>query len=194
MPYLTCESDYVGRGSKSTNELITCDRTRHASSLMCICILLDMLRRLGLVCTFCVIIPFSHPIDTPQFNPDMPYEFPLQWLHPDTPFHRFYDGPVPHQHPDQPANQADPEPEPMKKHFSEPVSEEDIPVEQISASSSEPSSEEPLTASISGPASAGQTSSTSASARPDIIEIFDDEDKDPEECSDVVVISSDDDT
>ncbi|QHN77711.1 uncharacterized protein DS421_19g655070 [Arachis hypogaea] len=33
MPYLTCESDCVGCGSKSTNELITCDRTRHASSL-----------------------------------------------------------------------------------------------------------------------------------------------------------------
>ncbi|QHN76567.1 uncharacterized protein DS421_19g645010 [Arachis hypogaea] len=33
MPYLTCESDCVGCGSKSTNELITCDRTRHASLL-----------------------------------------------------------------------------------------------------------------------------------------------------------------
>ncbi|KAL4276066.1 hypothetical protein AHAS_Ahas20G0170000 [Arachis hypogaea] len=95
--------------------------------------------------------PFHHPIDTPQFNPDMPYEFPLQWLHPDAPFHLFHDGPVPHQHPDQPADQADPEPEPMEEHFPEPVPEEDIPVEQISVSSSEPSSEEPLTASISGP-------------------------------------------
>ncbi|QHN93873.1 uncharacterized protein DS421_17g596390 [Arachis hypogaea] len=138
--------------------------------------------------------PFHHPIDTPQFNPDMPYEFPLQWLHPDAPFHPFHDGPVPHQHPDQPADQADPEPEPMEEHFPEPVPEEDIPMEQISVSSSEPSSEEPLTASISGPASAGQTSSTSASAPPEIIEISDDEDKDPEECSDVVVISSDDDS
>ena len=138
--------------------------------------------------------PFHHPIDTPQFNPDMPYEFPLQWLHPDAPFHPFHDGPVPHQHPDQPADQADPEPEPMEEHFPEPVPEEDIPVEQISVSSSEPSSEEPLTASISGPASAGQTSSTSASAPPEIIEISDDEDEDPEECSDVVVISSDDDS
>ncbi|QHO57024.1 uncharacterized protein DS421_3g78800 [Arachis hypogaea] len=78
--------------------------------------------------------------------------------------------------------------------FPEPVPEEDIPVEQISVSSSEPSSEEPLTAFISGPASAGQTSSTSASDPLEIIEIFDDEDKDPEECSDVVVISSDDDS
>ncbi|QHN92969.1 uncharacterized protein DS421_17g588620 [Arachis hypogaea] len=112
--------------------------------------------------------PFHHPIDTPQFNPDMPYEFPLQWLHPDAPFNPFHDGP--------------------------PVLEEDIPVEQISVSSSEPSSEEPLTAFISGPASAGQTSSTSASAPPEIKEISDDEDEDPEECSDVVVISSDDDS
>ncbi|KAL4357107.1 hypothetical protein AHAS_Ahas09G0153600 [Arachis hypogaea] len=108
--------------------------------------------------------PFSHPIDTPQFNLDMPYEFPLQWLHPDAPFHPFHDGP------------------------------EDIPVEQISVSSSEPSSEEPLTASISGPVNAGQTSSTSASASPEIIEISNDEDEDSEECSDVVVISSDDDS
>ncbi|KAL4305637.1 hypothetical protein AHAS_Ahas16G0098200 [Arachis hypogaea] len=36
--------------------------------------------------------PFHHPIDTPQFNPNMPYEFPLQWLHPDAPFHPFHDG------------------------------------------------------------------------------------------------------
>ncbi|KAL4365361.1 hypothetical protein AHAS_Ahas07G0098400 [Arachis hypogaea] len=108
--------------------------------------------------------PFHHPIDTPQFNPDMPYEFPLQWLHPDAPFHPFCDG------------------------------LEDIPVEQISVSSSEPSFEEPLTTSISGPESASQTSSTSASALPEIIEISDDEDEDPEECSDVVVIFSDDDS
>ncbi|QHO02362.1 uncharacterized protein DS421_13g423120 [Arachis hypogaea] len=33
MPYLTCESDCVGCGSKPTNELITCDTARHASSL-----------------------------------------------------------------------------------------------------------------------------------------------------------------
>ncbi|KAL4395947.1 hypothetical protein AHAS_Ahas01G0042800 [Arachis hypogaea] len=65
-------------------------------------------------------------------------------------------------------------------------------MEQISVSSSEPSSEEPFTASISGPASAGQTSRTSASTPPEIIEISDDDD--PEECSDVVVISSDDDS
>ncbi|KAL4381799.1 hypothetical protein AHAS_Ahas04G0169600 [Arachis hypogaea] len=95
------------------------------------------------------------------------------------PFHPFHD---------------EPEPEPMEEHFLEPIPEEDIPVEQISVSSSEPSSEEPLTASISGPASAGQTSSTSASAPPEIIDISNDEDEDPEECSDVVVISSDDDS
>ncbi|XP_057760340.1 uncharacterized protein LOC130980704 [Arachis stenosperma] len=80
------------------------------------------------------------------------------------------------------------------RNFPEPVPEEDIPVEQISVSTSEPSSEEPLAASISGPVSAGQTSSTSASAPSEIIEISDDEDEDPEECSDVVVISSDDDS
>ncbi|KAL4315211.1 hypothetical protein AHAS_Ahas15G0162400 [Arachis hypogaea] len=108
--------------------------------------------------------------------------------------HPFHDGPVPHQHPDQPADQADPEPESMEELFPKPVPEDDIPVEQISVSSSKPSSEEPLTASINGPASAGQTCSTSASVPPEIIEISDDEDEDPEEFSDVVVISSDDDS
>ncbi|KAL4329880.1 hypothetical protein AHAS_Ahas13G0344300 [Arachis hypogaea] len=33
MPYLTCELDCVGCKSKPINELITCDRNRHASSL-----------------------------------------------------------------------------------------------------------------------------------------------------------------
>ena len=33
IPYLTCESDCIGCGSKPTNELITCDRNRHASCL-----------------------------------------------------------------------------------------------------------------------------------------------------------------
>ncbi|KAL4330033.1 hypothetical protein AHAS_Ahas13G0359600 [Arachis hypogaea] len=37
MPYLTCESDCVGCGSKPINELITCIRDRHASC--CICVL-----------------------------------------------------------------------------------------------------------------------------------------------------------
>ncbi|KAL4300333.1 hypothetical protein AHAS_Ahas17G0190400 [Arachis hypogaea] len=118
----------------------------------------------------------------------------LQWLHLDAPIHPFHDGPVPHQHSDQPTDQADPEPKPMEEHIPELVPEEDIPVEQISVSSSEPSSEEPLTASSSGPESAGQTSSTRASAPPEVIEISDDEDEDPEECFDVVVISSDDDS
>ncbi|KAL4287027.1 hypothetical protein AHAS_Ahas19G0145100 [Arachis hypogaea] len=82
----------------------------------------------------------------------------------------------------------------MEEHILEPIPKEDNLVEHISVKSSEPSSEEPLSASISGPASAGQTSSTSASAPPEIIEIFYDEDEDPEECSDVIVISSDDDS
>ncbi|KAL4337123.1 hypothetical protein AHAS_Ahas12G0078700 [Arachis hypogaea] len=34
MPYPTCELDCVGCGSKPTNELITCNRTKHASSLL----------------------------------------------------------------------------------------------------------------------------------------------------------------
>ncbi|KAL4328994.1 hypothetical protein AHAS_Ahas13G0255700 [Arachis hypogaea] len=42
MPYLTCKSDCVGCGSKPTNKLITCGMTsRHASSLLRICTLLD---------------------------------------------------------------------------------------------------------------------------------------------------------
>ncbi|KAL4343925.1 hypothetical protein AHAS_Ahas11G0127100 [Arachis hypogaea] len=86
--------------------------------------------------------PFSHSINTPQFNLDMPYEFSLQWLHPDAPFHPFHDGPVPHQHRGQFADQVDPESEPMEKHIPKPVPEEDILVEQISVSLSEPSSEE----------------------------------------------------
>ncbi|KAL4316020.1 hypothetical protein AHAS_Ahas15G0243300 [Arachis hypogaea] len=73
--------------------------------------------------------PFSHPIDAPQFNPDMPFEFLLQWLHPDAPFHPFHEEPVPYQHPDQPADQVDPEPEPMEEHIPEPIPEEDILVE-----------------------------------------------------------------
>ncbi|KAL4344689.1 hypothetical protein AHAS_Ahas11G0203500 [Arachis hypogaea] len=31
MPYPTCELDCVGCGSKQTDELTTCNRTRHAS-------------------------------------------------------------------------------------------------------------------------------------------------------------------
>ncbi|KAL4359262.1 hypothetical protein AHAS_Ahas08G0059800 [Arachis hypogaea] len=57
MPYLTCESNCVGRGSKPTNELITCDRTRHASSLLCICILLDMVK-LFVIVFLCLCIPY----------------------------------------------------------------------------------------------------------------------------------------
>ncbi|KAL4356772.1 hypothetical protein AHAS_Ahas09G0120100 [Arachis hypogaea] len=80
----------------------------------------------------------------------------------------------------------------MEDHILEPILEEDIPIEQISVSSSELSSEESLTASISGPISVDQTSSMSASSPPEIIKISDDEDEDPEECSDLIVISSDD--
>ncbi|KAL4321648.1 hypothetical protein AHAS_Ahas14G0131500 [Arachis hypogaea] len=36
--------------------------------------------------------PFRHLINTPHFNPDMPYEFPLYWLDLDAPFHPFHDG------------------------------------------------------------------------------------------------------
>ncbi|KAL4287268.1 hypothetical protein AHAS_Ahas19G0169200 [Arachis hypogaea] len=82
----------------------------------------------------------------------------------------------------------------MEEHIPESVPEEDILVEQISVSSSEPSFEEPLTASISGLAGAGQTSSTSASAPPEIIEISNNKDENPEECFDVIVISSNDDS
>ncbi|KAL4287267.1 hypothetical protein AHAS_Ahas19G0169100 [Arachis hypogaea] len=82
----------------------------------------------------------------------------------------------------------------MEEHILESVPEEDIPVEKISVSSSEPSFEEPLTASFSGLAGAGQTSSTSASALPEIIEISNNEDENPDECSDVIVISSNDDS
>ncbi|KAL4316019.1 hypothetical protein AHAS_Ahas15G0243200 [Arachis hypogaea] len=64
---------------------------------------------------------FSHPIDTPQFNPDMPYEFLLQWLRLDALFHLFHDKPMLHQHPDQLADQVDPEPEPVEEHILEPV-------------------------------------------------------------------------
>ncbi|KAL4396740.1 hypothetical protein AHAS_Ahas01G0122100 [Arachis hypogaea] len=127
-------------------------------------------------------------------NPRDGHTYKTEWLHPNAPFHPFHDELVPHQHPDQPADQVDPQPEPMEKHIPEPVPEEHIPVEQILVSSSEPSYEEPLSASISRPTSVGQTSSTSASAPPEIIEIFDDEDQDPKECSDVIVISSDDDS
>ncbi|KAL4287675.1 hypothetical protein AHAS_Ahas19G0209900 [Arachis hypogaea] len=43
MPYLTCELDCVGCGSKPTNELITCVRDRHASCCLHICIWLCLL-------------------------------------------------------------------------------------------------------------------------------------------------------
>ncbi|KAL4328144.1 hypothetical protein AHAS_Ahas13G0170700 [Arachis hypogaea] len=95
-------------------------------------------------------------------------------------------------HPDQPTDQVDPET--MEEDIPGPIPEEDIPIEHILVSSSEPSSKEPLTASISGPMSVGQTCSTSARAPPETIEISDDEDKDPEECLDVIMISSNDDS
>ncbi|KAL4390076.1 hypothetical protein AHAS_Ahas03G0108900 [Arachis hypogaea] len=101
---------------------------------------------------------------------------------------------IPHQHPDQTEDQVDLEPEPIEEHIPEPIPEEDIPVEQISVSPSKPSSKELLTTSISGPTSIGQTSSMSAEAPLEIVEISDDEDKDPEECSNVIVIFSDDDS
>ncbi|KAL4300391.1 hypothetical protein AHAS_Ahas17G0196200 [Arachis hypogaea] len=104
---------------------------------------------------------------------------PVALLYPDAPFYQFHDEPIPHQHPDQPKDQVDPEPEPMDEHISEPIPKEDIPVEQVLVSSFKPSSEEPLTTSISGPASVGQISSTSARVPPEIVEISDDKDEDP---------------
>ena len=59
MPYLTCESDCVDCESKLTNELITCDRTRHASSLLCICILLDMVKLFVIVFLY-LCIPYCY--------------------------------------------------------------------------------------------------------------------------------------
>ncbi|KAL4381299.1 hypothetical protein AHAS_Ahas04G0119600 [Arachis hypogaea] len=78
----------------------------------------------------------------------------------------------------------------MEEHIPEPILEEDILVEQILVSSPEPSPVETHTTSISGPTSFGKTSSTSARAPPEIVDISDDENEDPEECSDVIVISS----
>ncbi|KAL4381171.1 hypothetical protein AHAS_Ahas04G0106800 [Arachis hypogaea] len=94
----------------------------------------------------------------------MTYEFPLYWLHFDAPFYSFHDGPW------------------------------DILVEQISVSSSEPSSKELHTISIGGSTSVDQSSSTSATTPVKIIEISDDEDEDSKECSDVIEISSEDDS
>ncbi|KAL4300664.1 hypothetical protein AHAS_Ahas17G0223500 [Arachis hypogaea] len=80
----------------------------------------------------------------------------------------------------------------MEKHVIGSILEWDIFVEQISMSLFEPSSEELHTNSISGPMSVGKSSSTSARTLPEIIEISDDEDEDPEDYSDVIEISSDD--
>ncbi|KAL4275997.1 hypothetical protein AHAS_Ahas20G0163100 [Arachis hypogaea] len=77
-------------------------------------------------------------------------------LLPDTSFHPFHDGPVPHQHPDQPEDQVAPKLEPMEEHVLESIPELDIPIEHISVSSSEFSSEELHTTSISGPTSVGR--------------------------------------
>ncbi|QHO07386.1 uncharacterized protein DS421_14g463210 [Arachis hypogaea] len=52
---------------------------------------------------------FQHPLSSPYFDPDAPYDFPLSWLHPDAPGHPFPDGP---EHPIlvQPLNEAAREP------------------------------------------------------------------------------------
>ncbi|KAL4274755.1 hypothetical protein AHAS_Ahas20G0038900 [Arachis hypogaea] len=65
--------------------------------------------------------PFRHPINTPLFNPDMPYEFPLAWLHPDAPHHLFYDGLGLHHHPVQPEDHVVSEPDTVEEYVSEPV-------------------------------------------------------------------------
>ncbi|KAL4356771.1 hypothetical protein AHAS_Ahas09G0120000 [Arachis hypogaea] len=59
MHYLTCESDCVECGSKPTNELVTCNRARHASSLLCIFILLDTLK-LFVIVFLCLCIPYCY--------------------------------------------------------------------------------------------------------------------------------------
>ncbi|KAL4321935.1 hypothetical protein AHAS_Ahas14G0160200 [Arachis hypogaea] len=133
-------------------------------------------------------LPFRRPINTPLFNPDMTYEFPLHWLHPDALFHPFHDVPIPHQHPNQPKDHVVPKSEPMEEHVPEFIPEWDISVVQISVSSSEPSSEELHTTSINRPTSVGQSSSTSVRTPLEIIEISDDEGEDPEKCSDVIEI------
>ncbi|QHO12401.1 uncharacterized protein DS421_15g506620 [Arachis hypogaea] len=53
--------------------------------------------------------PFQHPLYSPLFDPDDPYDFSLSWLHPDAPGHPFSDVP---RHPIlvQPLNEAAPEP------------------------------------------------------------------------------------
>ena len=53
--------------------------------------------------------PFQHPLYSPLFDPDDPYDFPLSWLHPDAPGHPFPDD---HRHstPAQPLNEVVPEP------------------------------------------------------------------------------------
>ncbi|KAL4328142.1 hypothetical protein AHAS_Ahas13G0170500 [Arachis hypogaea] len=94
--------------------------------------------------------PLRHLINTPHYNPDMPYEFLLHWLHPDALFTRSMTG-----------------------------------LYLISI---------PISLQISEPTSVGQTSSTSARALPETIEISNDEDEDHEECSDLIMISSDDDS
>ena len=51
MTYLTCESHCVGCGSKPTNELITCDRNRHAS---CLFAHISVLCNSVIVCVCCM--------------------------------------------------------------------------------------------------------------------------------------------
>ncbi|KAL4316736.1 hypothetical protein AHAS_Ahas15G0314900 [Arachis hypogaea] len=58
--------------------------------------------------------PFQHPINTPLFNSDMPYEFPLAWLHPDAPHHPFHDGLRLHHYPVQLEDHVAPEPNPVE--------------------------------------------------------------------------------
>ncbi|KAL4275998.1 hypothetical protein AHAS_Ahas20G0163200 [Arachis hypogaea] len=99
---------------------------------------------------------------------------------------------VPHQHPNQPEDQV--VPVPVEEHVPEPIPEWHISIEHNSVYSCEPSSEELHTTSITGPTSVGQSSSTSVRTTPDIIEISDDDDEDPKECSNVIEICSNDDS
>ncbi|KAL4329879.1 hypothetical protein AHAS_Ahas13G0344200 [Arachis hypogaea] len=133
--------------------------------------------------------PFRHPINTPLFNPDMPYEFLLAWLHPDAPHHPFHDGPGHHHHPVQPKDHVVPELD-LEKYVPEPIPERDLPLELIFSSSFGLSVEDQHTTSVSGPVCIDQSNYTSARIFYKIIEIFDD---DNEEYPDVIEFSSSDD-
>ncbi|KAL4329685.1 hypothetical protein AHAS_Ahas13G0324800 [Arachis hypogaea] len=75
--------------------------------------------------------PFQNLINTPFFEPNAPYEFPLSWLHLDAPHHLFPNGPR-YPHPVQPEDQIVPLPNPVEQH----VLERNVPLEPVSLPSS----------------------------------------------------------